>query len=54
MFFDGLNMSSLLLGLPGLDLDVGQFLDNLQLSNLKEIFEREQVKDWVDTYSSNI
>ncbi|KAK3704735.1 hypothetical protein QZH41_001082 [Actinostola sp. cb2023] len=28
---------------PGLDVDVGQFLDSLQLNNLKEIFEREQI-----------
>ncbi|XP_028512448.1 poly [ADP-ribose] polymerase tankyrase [Exaiptasia diaphana] len=31
-------------GHPGLDVDVGQFLDSLQLNNLKEIFEREQVR----------
>ncbi|XP_020907547.1 poly [ADP-ribose] polymerase tankyrase-2 [Exaiptasia diaphana] len=30
-------------GHPGLDVDVGQFLDSLQLNNLKEIFEREQI-----------
>ena len=27
---------------PGLDLDVGEFLDSLQLNNLKDIFEKEQ------------
>lgn len=32
-------------GHPGLDLDVGEFLDNLQLNNLKEIFEKEQVRN---------
>ena len=31
------------LGHPGLDLDVGEFLDSLQLNNLKDIFEKEQV-----------
>jgi len=31
-------------GHPILDMDVGQFLDGLQLNNLKEIFEREQVR----------
>ena len=30
------------LGHPGLDLDVGEFLDSLQLNNLKDIFEKEQ------------
>lgn len=30
-------------GHPGLDLDVGEFLDGLQLNNLKDIFEKEQV-----------
>jgi len=28
-----------------LDLDVGEFLDSLQLNNLKDIFEKEQVRD---------
>ena len=31
-----------ILGHPGLDLDVGEFLDSLQLNNLKDIFEKEQ------------
>ena len=26
-----------------MDLDVGEFLDSLQLNNLKDIFEKEQV-----------
>ena len=30
------------LGHPGLDLDVGKFLDSLQLNNLKDMFEKEQ------------
>ncbi|XP_073238296.1 poly [ADP-ribose] polymerase tankyrase-1-like [Porites lutea] len=30
-------------GHPGLDLDVGEFLDSLQLNNLKDIFEKEQI-----------
>ncbi|XP_073238297.1 poly [ADP-ribose] polymerase tankyrase-2-like [Porites lutea] len=30
-------------GYPGLDLDVGEFLDSLQLNNLKDIFEKEQI-----------
>ena len=30
------------LGHPGLDLDVGEFLDSLQFNNLKDIFEKEQ------------
>lgn len=31
-------------GHPGLDIDVGEFLDNIQLNNLKDIFEKEQVR----------
>ena len=34
---------NIFLGHPGLDLDVGEFLDSLQLNNLKDIFEKEQV-----------
>jgi hypothetical protein len=37
-------------GHPGLDVDVGQFLDSLQLNNLKDIFEREQVRYLVVKY----
>ena len=33
---------NIFLGHPGLDLDVGEFLDSLQLNNLKDIFEKEQ------------
>ena len=35
------------LGHPGLDIDVGEFLDSLQLNNLKDIFEKEQVSNFV-------
>ena len=28
-----------------MDLDVGDFLDSLQLNNLKDIFEKEQVRN---------
>lgn len=28
---------------PGLDINVGEFLDNIQLKNLKDIFEQEEV-----------
>ena len=31
-------------GHPGLDINVGEFLDNIQLNNLKEIFEKEEVR----------
>lgn len=30
-------------GHPGLDINVGEFLDNIQLKNLKDIFEQEEV-----------
>lgn len=30
-------------GHPGLDINVGEFLDNIQLKNLKDIFEKEEV-----------
>ena len=29
---------------PGLDVDIGQFLNSLQLAHLNEIFEQEQVR----------
>ena len=35
---------NIFLGHPGLDLDVGEFLDSLQLNNLKDIFEKEQAR----------
>lgn len=35
------------IGHPILDMDVGQFLDGIQLNNLKEIFEREQVRKFL-------
>ncbi|XP_029212832.2 poly [ADP-ribose] polymerase tankyrase-1-like [Acropora muricata] len=30
-------------GHPGLDINVGEFLDNIQLKNLKDIFEQEEI-----------
>ena len=33
------------LGHPGLDINVGEFLDNIQLNNLKDIFEKEEVRN---------
>lgn len=33
-------------------MDVGQFLDGLQLNNLKDIFEREQVRNDIPTNHS--
>ena len=41
-------------GHPGLDINVGEFLDNIQLKNLKDIFEQEEVSLSLDFWEMDL